>query len=234
VLEVRRLEAAYGPIQVLWDVALRVVEGEIVALLGSNGAGKSTTIKAVSGIVRPTAGEIEFEGRRIEALRPDVIVEAGLVQVPEGRQIWGELSVRDNLELGAYCRRARGERVRSLELVHALFPILAERARMPARSLSGGQQQMLAVARGLMARPKLLILDEPSLGLAPRVIEGLFDVLVRINEQGIAILLVEQNVEVALQIADRAYVLENGRVVRKGDSDALQRSDEIRAAYMGR
>jgi branched-chain amino acid transport system ATP-binding protein len=233
VLEVRRLEAAYGPIQVLWDVSLRVFEGEIVALLGSNGAGKSTTIKALSGIVRPAAGEIAFEGRRIEALRPDAIVEAGLVQIPEGRQIWGELSVRDNLELGAYTRRARGERPRSLEFVHALFPMLAERARTPARNLSGGQQQMLAIARGLMARPKLLMLDEPSLGLAPRVVEGLFDVFVRINEQGIAILLVEQNVEVALQIADRAYVIENGRIVREGDSEALQRSDEIRTAYMG-
>ena len=233
MLEVRRLEAAYGPIQVLWDVSLQVFEGEIVALLGSNGAGKSTTIKALSGIVRPAAGEIAFEGRRIEALRPDAIVEAGLVQIPEGRQIWGELSVRDNLELGAYTRRARGERARSLEFVHALFPMLAERARTPARNLSGGQQQMLAIARGLMARPKLLMLDEPSLGLAPRVVEGLFDVFVRINEQGIAILLVEQNVEVALQIADRAYVIENGRIVREGDSEALQRSDEIRTAYMG-
>jgi branched-chain amino acid transport system ATP-binding protein len=233
VLEVRRLQAAYGPIRALWDVSLRVDAGEIVALLGSNGAGKSTTIRAISGIVRPTAGQIEFFGRRIDGRLPHEIVEAGLIQIPEGRQIWGDLSVRDNLELGAFARRARAQAARSLALVESLFPILAQRARMRARSLSGGQQQMLAIARGLMSRPALLILDEPSLGLAPQVVEEVFKTLIRINEEGIAVLLVEQNVDFALRIADRAYVMENGRIVRDGPSEALRSTDEIRMAYLG-
>jgi branched-chain amino acid transport system ATP-binding protein len=160
-------------------------------------------------------------------------VDAGLVQIPEGRQIWGELSVQDNLDLGAFSRRARGERERTLGWVYALFPVLRERARMPARALSGGQQQMLAIARGLMSRPRLLMLDEPSLGLAPQVVAQVFETLVRINEEGIAILLVEQNVEFALRVADRAYVIENGRIVREGTSEALRASDEIRASYLG-
>jgi branched-chain amino acid transport system ATP-binding protein len=233
VLEVRGLQAAYGSIRALWDVTLRVDAGEIVALLGSNGAGKSTTIRAISGLVRPEAGAIEFLGRRIDGRPAHEIVEAGLIQIPEGRQIWGDLSVRDNLELGAFAGRARAEAARSLVLVESLFPILAERERMRARSLSGGQQQMLAIARGLMSRPRLLMLDEPSLGLAPQVVEEVFDALIRINEEGISLLLVEQNVDFALRIADRAYVLETGRTVREGPSEALRATDEIRVAYLG-
>ncbi len=233
MLEVRGLEALYGAIQVLWGVSLRVEEGEIIALLGGNGAGKSTTIKAVSGIVRPAAGEIRFLGERIDRWPPHQIVEAGLVQIPEGRQIWGDLTVHDNLELGAFGARARPQRARSLAWVHSLFPVLAERARMPAKSLSGGQQQMLAIGRGLMSRPRLLMLDEPSLGLAPQVVDEVFENLIRINEEGISILLVEQNVEFALRIADRAYVMERGRIAREGASDALRASDEIRATYLG-
>jgi branched-chain amino acid transport system ATP-binding protein len=233
VLEVQGLEALYGAIQVLWGVSLRIEEGEIIALLGGNGAGKSTTIKTISGIVRAAAGEIRFLGERIDRLPPHQIVEAGLVHMPEGRQIWGDLSVRDNLELGAYSARARPERARSLAWIHSLFPVLAERARMPARSLSGGQQQMLAIARGLMSRPRLFMLDEPSLGLAPQVVDEVFENLIRINEEGISVLLVEQNVEFALRIADRAYVMENGRIVREGAADALRASDEIRATYLG-
>jgi branched-chain amino acid transport system ATP-binding protein len=233
VLEVRRLEARYGAIQVLWDVSLRVAEGEIVTLLGGNGAGKSTTIRAVSGIVPATGGEIEFSGERIEGWPPHEVVEAGLIQIPEGRQVWGTLSVRDNLELGAFGRRARAERERSLAWVYLLFPVLAERSKMPARALSGGQQQMLAIGRGLMSHPRLLMLDEPSLGLAPQVVEQLFTTLLRISDEGITILLVEQNVELALQIADRAYVLENGRIAREGPSELLRASDDIRASYLG-
>jgi branched-chain amino acid transport system ATP-binding protein len=233
VLEVRGLQAAYGSIRALWDVSLRVDAGEIVALLGSNGAGKSTTIRAISGVVRPAAGQIEFLGRRIDGRPPHEIVEAGLIQIPEGRQIWGDLSVRDNLELGAFAGRARAEAAPSLALVESLFPILARRERMRARSLSGGQQQMLAIARGLMSRPRLLMLDEPSLGLAPQVVEEVFDALIRINEEGISLLLVEQNVDFALRIADRAYVMENGRTVREGASEALRATDEIRVAYLG-
>jgi branched-chain amino acid transport system ATP-binding protein len=233
VLEIRGLEAGYGAIQVLWGISLTVGEGEIVTLLGSNGAGKSTTIKAVSGALRGARGQVTFAGARIEAWPAHRVVEAGLIHIPEGRQVWGELSVRDNLELGAFSRRARGERARTLEWVHALFPILAERARMPARALSGGQQQMLAIARGLMSRPRLLMLDEPSLGLAPQIVEQVFEILLRVNDEGIAILLVEQNVEFALRIADRAYVIENGRIAREGTSEALRASDEIRASYLG-
>ena len=233
MLEVRGLEALYGVIQVLWGVSLRIEEGEIIALLGGNGAGKSTTIKAISGMVSPAAGEIRFLDERIDRLPPHQIVEAGLIQMPEGRQIWGGLTVRDNLELGAYSARARRERARSLAWVHSLFPVLAERARMQAKSLSGGQQQMLAIARGLMSRPRLLMLDEPSLGLAPQVVDEVFENLIRINEEGISVLLVEQNVEFALRIADRAYVMENGRIVREGAADALRASDEIRASYLG-
>ena len=233
MLDVRGVEAGYGAIQVLWGVSLRVAEGEIVTLLGSNGAGKSTTIKVVSGLVGAPRGVVDFAGERIERWAPHRIVDAGLVQIPEGRQIWGELSVRDNLELGAFSRRARGARAQTLAWVHSLFPILESRARMPAHALSGGQQQMLAIARGLMSRPRLLMLDEPSLGLAPQVVEQVFETIVRINEEGIAILLVEQNVEFALQIADRAYVIENGRIVREGPSEVLRASDEIRASYLG-
>jgi branched-chain amino acid transport system ATP-binding protein len=233
VLDVRGLEAGYGAIQVLWGVSLSVAEGEIVTLLGSNGAGKSTTIKAVAGSVRVARGEVEFAGDRIEGWAPHRIVDAGLIQIPEGRQVWGELSVRDNLDLGAFRRRARAERERSLAWVHSLFPILRERAAVPAHALSGGQQQMLAIARGLMSRPRLLMLDEPSLGLAPQIVEQVFETLVRINEEGIAILLVEQNVEFALQIADRAYVIENGRIVQQGPCDVLRASDEIRVSYLG-
>ena len=233
MLEVQGLEALYGAIRVLCGVSLRFEEGEIIALLGGNGAGKSTTIKTISGIVRAAAGEIRFLGERIDRLPPHQIVEAGLIQMPEGRQIWGDLTVRDNLELGAYSARARPERARSLAWIHSLFPVLAERARMPAKSLSGGQQQMLAIARGLMSRPRLFMLDEPSLGLAPQVVDEVFENLIRINEEGISVLLVEQNVEFALRIADRAYVMENGRIVREGASDALRASDEIRATYLG-
>ena len=233
MLEVRELEARYGAIQVLWSVSLQVDEGEIVTLLGGNGAGKSTTIKAVSSIVPATGGEVAFAGDRIEGWPPHRVVEAGLIQIPEGRQIWGELSVRDNLEMGAFSRRARDGRERTLAWVLSLFPVLAERARMPARALSGGQQQMLAIGRGLMSRPRLLMLDEPSLGLAPQVVEQVFETLVRINEEGITILLVEQNVDFALRIADRAYVIENGRITREGASEALRASDEIRASYLG-
>jgi branched-chain amino acid transport system ATP-binding protein len=244
LLDVRGLEAGYGAIQVLWDISLRVDEGEIVAVLGGNGAGKSTFIKAVCGIVRPWGGAVELAGAmtadgrpgggRIDAWPAHRIVDAGLVLIPEGRQLWGELSVRDNLELGAFSRRARAERERTLAWVCSLFPVLEERARMPARALSGGQQQMLAIARGLMARPRLLMLDEPSLGLAPQVVEQLFETLVHINEEGVTLVLVEQNVEVALQVADRAYVIENGRVVREGPSDVLGASDAVRASYLGR
>lgn len=233
MLEVRDLQVLYGSIQVLWGVSLRVEKGEIVTLLGPNGAGKSTLMRAISGLVRPQAGTVELLGARIDGLKPHRIVEAGLVQIPEGRQIWGDLTVQDNIELGAFAPAARAQLARSLEWVYTLFPVLLQRRRMLASTLSGGQQQMLAIARGLMSRPRLLLLDEPSLGLAPQIVEEVFEILIRINEEGMPVLLVEQNVDFALQIADRTYVMENGRIVREGTSQALRATDEIRAAYLG-
>ena len=233
MLEVKNLTAAYGPIRVLWDVSLRVDKGEIVTLLGANGAGKSTTIRAIAGALRPIGGAVEFDGREIHNQRANKIVEQGLVQIPEGRQIWGELSVDDNVDLGAFSRHARPHRQRSKEWVYSLFPVLAERRGELGRNLSGGQQQMLAIARALMSKPRLLMLDEPSLGLAPQIVAEVFEILIKIIEEDITVLLVEQNVEFALQIADRAYVMEGGRITREGLSEELLQSDDIRASYLG-
>jgi branched-chain amino acid transport system ATP-binding protein len=233
MLEVSNLCAAYGPIQILWDVSLRVDRGEIVTLLGANGAGKTTMIRTMSGELRATSGRIRFMDRDVTRLQPHRIVDAGLVQIPEGRQLWAGLSVEDNLELGAYSGRARTERIKSKEWVFSLFPILSQRRRSLARDLSGGQQQMLAIGRALMSKPLLLMLDEPSLGLAPQIVEDVFENLIRINEQQISILLVEQNVDFALRIADRAYILEHGRMTREGNAETLRASDDVRAAYLG-
>lgn len=233
MLHVDDLAAGYGPIQVLWGVSLAVERGEIVTLLGANGAGKTTMIRTLAGEMPAMAGRIEFLGENIAGIGAHRIVNRGLIEIPEGRQIWGTLSVDDNLDLGAYARRARPHRAASKEWVYALFPVLAERRRLPARNLSGGQQQMLAIGRALMSKPVLLMLDEPSLGLAPRVVEEMFETLLCINEEGISILLVEQNVDFALRIADRAYILEHGHVTREGDAAALRASDDVRAAYLG-
>ncbi len=233
MLRVENLAAGYGPIQVLWGVSIAVERGEIVTLLGANGAGKTTTIRTLAGEIPAMGGRIEFLGEDIAGIGAHRIVERGLIEIPEGRQIWGTLSVDDNLDLGAYARRARPHRAASKEWVYALFPVLAERRRALARNLSGGQQQMLAIGRALMSKPVLLMLDEPSLGLAPRVVEEMFETLLRVNEEGISILLVEQNVDFALRIADRAYVLEHGHVTREGDAAALRASDDVRAAYLG-
>jgi branched-chain amino acid transport system ATP-binding protein len=233
MLKIEDLESGYGPIQILWGVSLQVERGEVVTLLGANGAGKTTMIRTVSGELPVQRGQIEFLGQSIVAASAHRIVEAGLVQIPEGRQIWGGLSIEDNLDLGAYSKRARGHRRESKAWVYSLFPILLERRLTLARNLSGGQQQMLAIGRALMSRPTLLMLDEPSLGLAPQIVEELFEILVRINEQGISILLVEQNVDFALRLADRAYILEHGRMTRNGNAEELRSSDEVRAAYLG-
>jgi branched-chain amino acid transport system ATP-binding protein len=233
MLEVSGLDAGYGQIQVLWDVSLRVAQNEVVTLLGANGAGKTTMIRTLAGEIAPSGGSVRFRARELTRQGAHKIVEAGLIEIPEGRQIWGGLSVEDNLDLGAYSRRARPERFRSKEWVYSLFPVLASRRKSTARDLSGGQQQMLAIGRALMSKPLLLMLDEPSLGLAPQVVEELFEILVRINEQDISILLVEQNVDFALRIADRAYVLEHGRITSQGEAEELRRSDDIRAAFLG-
>ena len=232
MLEVKGLRAGYGAIEVLRGVDLAVAEGEIVALLGSNGAGKSTLNNNISGLYRPFGGAIRFVGRDIAGAPSMDIVEMGLVQVPEGRRVFPNLSVRENLELGSY-RRGRAARARNLEHVWSVFPRLAERSTQSAGTLSGGEQQMLAIGRGLMSEPRLLILDEPSLGLSPLLVEEMFALIERLNRSGLAILLVEQNVVQSLTIAHRAYVLENGRIALSGKAADLAQDPTLRKSYLG-
>jgi branched-chain amino acid transport system ATP-binding protein len=232
VLEVKSLRAGYGAIEVLRGVDLAVGAGEIVALLGSNGAGKSTLNNNVCGLYRPLAGTIRFDGKDIAGAPSMGIVEAGLIQVPEGRRVFPNLSVRENLELGSY-RRGRAARAKNLDHVLSIFPRLQERLTQTAGTLSGGEQQMLAIGRGLMGEPTLLILDEPSLGLSPLLVEEMFALIGRLNRDGLAILLVEQNVVQSLAIAHRAYVLENGRIALSGQAADLARDPGLRKSYLG-
>jgi branched-chain amino acid transport system ATP-binding protein len=234
MLDLQAVDVFYGDVQAVHRVSLSVQRGEIVTLVGANGAGKTTTLRAISGLIQPRAGEIRFEGKRLDRLAPEQIVERGLVQVPEGRKLFPSLTVRDNLELGAYARRARPHRARTLEEVMALFPILRERAGQRAGTLSGGEQQMCAIARSLMARPALLMLDEPSLGLAPRIVQEVFRVVNEIHARGVTMLLVEQNVRQALATSQRGYVLENGRIVLEGTGPDLLASAATQKAYLGR
>ena len=234
MLEVHGLEAAYGDVPALSGVTLRVGAGEIVALLGPNGAGKSTLLGCVAGLVRPRAGTITWDGgENLLTVAPHLIVERGLAVVPEGRRLFGAMTVEDNLDLGAFSPRARATRRESLERVFTLFPDLRARRRQIVRALSGGQQQMVAVGRALMASPRLLMLDEPSLGIAPLLVRAILDALVEINRTGVAIFLVEQNVRAALTLAHRAYILEGGRVVGEGAGPALLRDPHVRRAYLG-
>jgi branched-chain amino acid transport system ATP-binding protein len=233
MLEVTDLSGGYGHIRILWNISLHIERGEIVTLLGANGAGKTTLIRMLAGELRPTEGSIVFLEEDITPAPAHAIVEAGLVEIPEGRQLWAGLSIEDNLDLGAFCRHARTNLKATKDWVYSLFPVLAERRAAKARTLSGGQQQMLAIGRALMSKPKLLMLDEPSLGLAPQIVAELFKILVTINDQGITVLLVEQNVDFALRIADRAYVLEHGRMTQQGHASELLKNNNIRAAYLG-
>ena len=233
LLEVRGLQVAYGDVTALWDVSLEVPAGAIVALLGSNGAGKTTTLRTVSGLLRPRAGTIRLEGEDLTALPPHAIVARGLGHVPEGRRIWPGMSVLEHLRLGAVPRSARAHRETSLERVLALVPRLRERRGQAAGTLSGGEQQMLAIGRALMGRPRLLLLDEPSLGLAPRVVAELFATIAAVNRDGVAVLLVEQNAHQALEVAGHAYVLETGRVVRAGPAASLLDDPDVKEAYLG-
>ena len=233
LLRVSDLVIHYGAIQALRGVSFEVAEGEIITLIGSNGAGKSTTLNAISQIIRKTAGKVYFDGRDISALAPDRIVADRLVQVPEGRRIFANLTVRENLDMGAYTRRDRGGIREDLEMVFGLFPRLKERIRQIAGTLSGGEQQMLAMGRSLMARPRLLLLDEPSMGLAPILVDEIFAVVRRINQAGTTILLVEQNAYKALGIAARGYILETGKIVKSGAASDLMKDDAVRAAYLG-
>jgi branched-chain amino acid transport system ATP-binding protein len=234
LLCVEQLEVAYGAVQALQGVSLTVAPGEIVALIGSNGAGKSTLLRAISGLVRPRAGSITFDRTvRLDHLPAHAIVREGIAQVPEGRQVFGNLTVRENLLLGAYRHRERREIRETMERACTLFPILRERMQQPAATLSGGEQQMLAMGRALMARPQLLLLDEPSLGLAPLIVKTIFDIIREINAQGTTVLLVEQNAHMALRIAQRGYVLQTGRIALEDTGAGLLARPEVRAAYLG-
>ena len=238
LLEVRDLTVHYGAIQALKGISFEAAQGEVITLIGSNGAGKTTTLHAVSNILRKTSGGVFFDGNDISGLPPDLIVAAGLVQVPEGRRIFANLSVKDNLEMGAYTRKRKSAQDRSsvasdYEMVYDVFPRLRERLHQVAGTLSGGEQQMLAIGRSLMARPRLLLLDEPSMGLAPILVDEIFAVIKKINEAGTTILLVEQNAYKALALADRGYILETGNIVKSGPASELMKDEAVKAAYLG-
>ena len=234
VLTVRNIETFYGPIMAIRGVSLEVREGTIVTVLGANGAGKTTILKTISGVMDPQKGSVVFQGREIQKMDPDKIMRLGISHVPEGREVFPFLTVKENLMMGAYTRRDADAVQRDLELVHGYFPVLRERGAQPAGSLSGGEQQMLAISRALMARPKLMLLDEPSLGLSPRLVKEIFEIIVRVNrEQGTTILLVEQNANVALHVADFGYVLEVGRIVMEDTGQRLLEKEDIKEFYLG-
>jgi len=234
ILELLNVESNYGPVQALRGVSLAVPEGQIVTVLGANGAGKTTTLKTISGIIEPRKGQVKFRGNDIQGQSPDAIVRAGIVHVPEGREVFPLLSIEDNLRMGAYTRSDPDGVTQDLETVFGYFPILRERARQEAGQLSGGQQQMLAIARALLARPSVILMDEPSLGLSPKLTKDIFDIVLRINrERGVTILLVEQNASMALKIADYGFVLETGRIVMEDTGARLAEKEDIREFYLG-
>ncbi|HEY4711465.1 MAG TPA: ABC transporter ATP-binding protein [Dehalococcoidia bacterium] len=233
MLEVSTLNVFYGKSQALRDVSLRVNEGEIVALVGANGAGKTTLLNTISGLLRPASGSVEFLGKRIDRLAVHKIVQQGISQIPEGRKLFSDMTVRENLEMGAYTSKAWKRKKETFEQVYQIFPVLKERSRQSATKLSGGERQMVAIGRGLMSSPKLCMFDEPSYGLAPKLFSEVLDVIRRLRERGITILLVEQNVRNTLEVADRAYVLENGRIVLEGKGKDILQSDLVKKAYLG-
>ena len=233
MLQVENINVFYGEVQALWEVSFDVSEGEIVTLVGSNGAGKTTTLKTISGLLTPKSGAIQFDGARLDQVPAHRTVELGIAHIPEGRRLWTGLNVMETLDLGAYTKRAQAEKKQSLDWVFALFPRLAERKSQSAETLSGGEQQMLAIARGILSRPRLLMLDEPSLGLAPVLVEQVFEVIQEINKRGVTVLLVEQNVYHALSIAHRAFVLETGRVIKSGLSQELLNDPQVKNSYLG-
>ncbi|KIX14148.1 ABC transporter ATP-binding protein [Dethiosulfatarculus sandiegensis] len=233
LLELKNIKTNYGNIRALKGISLNVDQGEIVCLIGANGAGKSTTLMTISGVLTPIEGDVLYQGRSIVDDTPDKIVQAGISQVPEGRMIFPLLTVKENLEMGAYLRKDKAEVQKDLERVYGLFPILKQRLKQQGGTLSGGEQQMLAIGRALMGRPKLLILDEPSLGLAPIVVGAIFEIIKTIAERGTTILLVEQNAQLALEFSDRGYVLETGLITLADSSQALSQNEEVRKAYLG-
>ena len=233
MLEIRDIDVFYGDLQALWGVSLEVNEGEFVSLVGPNGAGKTTALKSISGLLKPSSGSIIFHGHELFKESPDKIVDLGISQVPEGGSVFANMTVSENLDVGAFISRARSERQESLERVFETFPRLEERKNQRAGTLSGGERQMLAIGRALMSKPKLLMLDEPSFGLAPILVDNIFEMVQAINKQGVTILLVEQNVRAALELAHRSYVIENGRIVGQGSGDDLLSFESVRSAYLG-
>ncbi|MDI3535153.1 MAG: branched-chain amino acid transport system ATP-binding protein [Thermosediminibacterales bacterium] len=233
MLRIKDVNVFYGDIQALHNISMEINQGEIVALVGANAAGKTTTIQTISGINKCKSGSIEFMGERIDNKPPNKIVEMGVVQVPEGRKLFPFMTVLENLELGAYTPEARKHKKETLEMVFEMLPVLKERQKQLAGSLSGGQQQMCAIGRGLMARPKLIMFDEPSLGLAPILVQKTFEIIKKISEQGTTVLLVEQNVQHSLKMADKGYVLENGRIVLEGKGEDLLNNEYLKKAYLG-
>ncbi|MEW5897896.1 MAG: ABC transporter ATP-binding protein [Bacillota bacterium] len=233
MLKVENIDVTYGDLQVLWDVSFTVQEGELLALLGANGAGKTTILNTISGLLRPRRGSIRFLGEEISRVPGHKLAELGIAHVPEGRRLFPEMTVKENLEMGSLSPQAKKKRKETMEWVYTLFPILKERQNQEAGTLSGGQQQMLAIGRGLMALPKLLMLDEPSLGLSPLLVSQVFEIIQDINRQGITVLLVEQNVMHVLKMCSRAYVLENGRLVLQGSGPELLNNQHVKEAYLG-
>jgi branched-chain amino acid transport system ATP-binding protein len=233
MLEVEAIDVFYGNVQALWGVSFRVEQGEIVTIIGANGAGKTTTLRAIAGLLKPKKGRIRFEGADVTGLAPNALATRGVVLIPEARQLWPAMTVLENLEMGAYARAARRVRRETLATVYRMFPVLEQRAKQKAGTLSGGEQQMCAIGRGLMSRPRLLLLDEPGLGLAPLLVKEVFASLKSIREQGVTIVLVEQNVPHALALADRAFVMETGEITISGPARELAHDPRIREGYLG-
>ncbi|HEX2719515.1 MAG TPA: ABC transporter ATP-binding protein [Candidatus Deferrimicrobium sp.] len=233
MLKVSGIDVFYGDLQVLWDVSFEVREKEILVLVGANGAGKSTTLKAISGLLKPRKGSIEFDGVRLDQLSPDRVIGQGVVHVPEARRLFREMSVEENLIMGSLSPEAKKKRYETMDWVYELFPRMKERRKQPAGTMSGGEQQMCAIGRGLMALPKIMMFDEPSLGLSPILVQEVFDIAKRINKEGVTVMLVEQNVRQTLAMCDRAYVLENGRVVLEGTGKNLMNDPHVKEAYLG-
>ncbi len=233
MLRVENIDVSYGDLQILWDVSFEVNEGEIVALVGANGSGKSTTLKTISGLLRPANGSILFQDQQLHKIPANKIIEHGVVHVPEGRRLFPEMTVRENLIMGSLTPQAKAKRNESMEWVFGLFPRLREREKQMAGTLSGGEQQMAAVGRGLMALPKLIMFDEPSLGLAPILVVDIFRIIKRINQEGVTVFLTEQNTKQSLEISDRGYVLENGRIVLSGTGQELLDNEHVKQAYLG-